>query len=62
MPRPKKDGFPFSIRMDNEVHKRLVEFCEKTGLSKTKAIERAITMYIDDHDRKMKQLEQLQNN
>ena len=56
MARPKKDSKPFSIRMETSTFERLSHFCEKVGQSKTLATERAIHMYIDDYDAKMKKL------
>lgn len=50
----KKESQPFSIRMDKAVYERLNEYCEESGLSKTVAIECAISMYIDDYDGKKK--------
>ena len=38
--------------MDKIVYERLKEYCEETGQPKTVAIERAISMYIDDYDGK----------
>ena len=49
-----KESQPFSIRMDKPTFDRLSAFCENAGQSKTVAIERAINMYIDDYDEKMK--------
>jgi hypothetical protein len=40
--------------MDKAVYERLNEYCEESGLSKTVAIERAISLYIDDYDGKKK--------
>lgn len=54
MSRQKKESQPFSIRMDKAVYERLNEYCEESGLSKTVAIERAISLYIDDYDGKKK--------
>lgn len=52
MPRAKKDNTPTSFRLATDVYERLVAFCEETGQPKTVAVERAITMYIDDYERK----------
>ena len=45
MPRIKKEGKFVNIFMDNKVYQRLVAHCDKTGQSKTIAIERAIVEY-----------------
>ncbi len=57
MARQKKEAHPFSIRMDKETYDRLVDYCERSGQPKTLAIERAINMFIDDYDEKMKIIE-----
>lgn len=56
MPRAKKDSHPFSIRMESYTYERLIRYCELSGQSKTIAIERAINMFIDDYEIKMKQI------
>ena len=53
MAKKTKESQPFSIRMDKPTFDRLNQFCEKSGQSKTIAMERAINMYIDDYDAKM---------
>ena len=61
MPRMKKENTPTSFRLATDVYDRLVKFCEESGQPKTVAVERAITMYIDDYDAKMKRLEEEKN-
>lgn len=56
MGRPKKDSKAMSIRLETQLFDRLTKHCENSGQSKTIAIERAITMYIDDYEEKMKKL------
>lgn len=56
MPRPKKDSKPFSIKMDSTTYMRLEAYCKHSGQPKTLAIERAINMFIDDYDEKMKRI------
>ena len=53
MARPKtKNCRPLSIRLDETIYNRLDEFTTESGQSKTVAIERALTMYIDDYKKK----------
>ena len=59
MSKPKKDSRPFSIRMEQEIYERLEEYCQKSGQSKTVAIERAVKFFIDDYDAKMKIIEDI---
>ena len=42
-----KESIPFTMRMDTEVAERLVRFCDDSGMSKTAAVERALTAYFD---------------
>lgn len=56
MARPKKDNVPVSLRLERSVFDRLNQFCEDSGQPKTVAMERALTMYIDDYYEKMKKL------
>ena len=53
-----KESQPLTIRMEKGIYDRLKEFCEESGQSKTVAIERAITLYIDDYDAKMERLKE----
>lgn len=45
--RQKKESTPFTMRMDSDVAERLVRFCDDSGMSKTAAVERALTAYFD---------------
>lgn len=62
MARPKaKEYSTFSMRMDSSVKTRLDQFCEESGMSKTTAVERAITMFVDDWDAKQARINELDN-
>lgn len=43
--RVHKESEILHCKIDKDIAKVLVEFCQKTGLSKTAAVERAIKMY-----------------
>lgn len=45
-----------SIRIEQSIAERLSIFCEKSGQSKTTAIERAIVAYINDYDTIMERI------
>lgn len=49
MARLKKDRASLNINIETEINDKLVEFCDITGLTKTKAIEKAIIQYIDEY-------------
>lgn len=47
MPRQKKDYIPLHIKMDTNLMKRLEDYCEKAGQTKTLAIERIVKEFLD---------------
>ena len=50
MARAKKDGKYVNFYMDSSLLERLEAFCEKTGLTKTKAIEKATSFWLDNEE------------
>lgn len=58
MPKAKKESVPVSFRLATDVYERLESYCEKSGLAKTSAVERAINMYIDDYETKQRIIEE----
>ena len=61
MARPKVKGSQtITIRLESSLFDRLSSFCERSGQSKTGAVERALEMYIDDYDKKMELLAQIE--
>ena len=57
MGRPKtRDTQSITIRMDSTLFDRLSDYCERSGQTKTVAVERALSMFIDDYDKKMEML------
>ena len=61
MARPKvKDSQTITIRLESSLFERLSDFCDRSGQSKTGAVERALEMYIDDYDKKMELLAQIE--
>lgn len=61
MAKKTKESKPFSIRMEKTTFDRLEAFCDDAGQSKTLAVERAINAYIDDYDKKQKELKKTKN-
>ena len=59
MPRPKKDTYPLSLRIEKNVYDRLTQYCEDSGQTKTLAIERALMVYIDEYYRQQEKLEHI---
>lgn len=57
MARPKiKDSKAMTVRLDSNLFDKLNEYCEKSGQTKTTAVERALVMFIEDYNEKMKKL------
>ena len=50
MARPKKEGKAVSLLMDIDLFEQLEEYCEKTYLSKTAAIEKALKMMFEEEE------------
>ena len=49
MARPRKEAEYLSCRLDKIVFDKLEELCEDIGLTKTKAVEKAIEKYYDEY-------------
>lgn len=60
MARPKKNGTYINLCIDNAVYDHLVRYCEESGNTKTAAVERALTAYFDDFDRKQEMLKKIE--
>lgn len=58
MPRPKKDQMPLNMRISTTVYEKMVKSCEESGQTRTTAVERALSMYVDDFNKKKKFLEE----
>ena len=48
MPKPRKEFRQVNIKMDLSVLEKLEAYCNRTGLSKTVAIERLLMIAMDD--------------
>ncbi len=61
MARPKKNGTYINVCIENTIYERLVELCKDAGQSKTTAVERALTAYLDNYAEKQRILKSLEN-
>lgn len=59
MARPKKNGTYLNVCIETPIYERLVSLCEDAGQTKTIAVERALTAYFDDYDKKQRILKEL---
>ena len=49
MARPKKDGQYLNVKIDTAIYHRLEQFCEESGYTKTAAVEKGLTVLIDNY-------------
>lgn len=62
MARPKKNGTYLNVCIETPIYERMVAMCEDAGQTKTVAVERALTAYLDDYEEKQKLLRELSEN
>lgn len=60
MARPKKNGTYLNVCIDTSIYKRLENFCNDAGQTKTIAVERALNAYLDDYENKQMRLRELE--
>ncbi len=60
MARPKKNGTYLNVCIETPIYRRLVKVCEDAGQSKTTAVERALTAYLNDYEEKQRKLRALE--
>ena len=61
MARPKKNGTYLNVCIETSIYKRLEEMCLDAGQSKTVAVERALTLYLNEYEDKQRKLNELEN-
>lgn len=52
MAMPKKEWIALNIKCNAELNEKLTQYCNETGLSKTKAVERALEKAIQEYEEK----------
>lgn len=62
MARPKKNGTYLNVCIETPIYERLEALCDDAGQTKTVAVERALTAYLDDYYDKQKLLKEIENN
>lgn len=62
MARPKKNGTYLNVCIETSIYERLEELCNEAGQSKTVAVERALTEYLDNYQKKQEMLRTLEVN
>lgn len=61
MARAKKNGTYLNVCIETSVYERLEAYCMDAGQTKTVAVERALTAYLDDYEEKQRKLKVLDN-
>lgn len=62
MARPKKNGTYLNVCIETSIYEQLNELCAEAGQSKTVAVERALTDYLEDYKKKQQMLRELEDN
>ena len=62
MARPKKNGTYLNVCIETSIYEQLNELCAEAGQSKTVAVERALTDYLEDYKKKQHLLRELEDN
>ena len=60
MARPKKNGTYLNVCIDSSIYEKLTLFCNEAGQTKTVAVERALTDYLEDYKKKQEMLRTLE--
>lgn len=61
MARAKKNGTYLNVCIETEIYYKLEQFCIEAGQTKTVAVERALTDYIDRYEKKQQILYEIEN-
>lgn len=59
MARPKKNGTYLNVCINSTIYEKLEKMCLDAGQTKTAAVERALTAYLEDYTEKKKKLKEL---
>ncbi len=62
MAKPKKNGTYLNVCIETSIYEQLNELCAEAGQSKTVAVERALTDYLEDYKKKQQMLRELEDN
>lgn len=62
MARPKKNGTYLNVCIKTSIYEKLEELCSEAGQTKTIAVERALSDYLDKYKREQEMLRELEDN
>ena len=61
MAKPKKNGTYLNVCIETPIYERLEAMCNAAGQSKTVAVERALTAYLNDFEETQKTLRAIES-
>ena len=59
MAKQKKNGTYLNVCIETPIYEKLEALCKDAGQTKTVAVERALTAYLDDYAEKQRKLKEL---
>ena len=62
MARQKKNGKYLNVCIQEEIYKKLEDFCLEAGQTKTIAVERALAQYIENYGAMQEKLNKIDSN
>lgn len=60
MARPKKNGIYLNVCVEKSIYEKLEQFCGDAGQTKTVAVERALTEYLNNYNKQQQMLKKLE--
>lgn len=61
MAKAKKNGTYLNVCIESQIYERLERMCEAAGQSKTTAVERALTAYLNDYEATQEKLRAIES-
>ena len=61
MARPKKNGTYLNVCIEKSIYEKLEQFCDDAGQTKTVAVERALTEYLNNYEKQQEILKKLED-
>ncbi len=59
MAKPKKNGTYLNVCIDSDIYDKLEQLCESAGQTKTTAVERALSAYLEAYEDMQRKLREL---
>lgn len=62
MAKPRKNGTYLNVCIDTDIYEKLEQVCESAGQTKTVAVERALSAYLEAYEDMQRKLRELESN